>query len=288
MPDSQHPDNSNRPELHLLFVNGSSDRFVVNELVQWVVKREAVVALMLTAALVSIVAPPLLRDTSPYLAFTAAMIARFALFPPVFLGLLLLYDSVQRLRNRTIVIEPLVTFAAAVLVTFTGRAVGVLTKGEVTLTRGDILFQIMLNYVFWQGLVLLFFQFILPAHRKWNAVRAEQEVAPRSKGPQFRVGRLVLDTDCIRHIEVDDHYLVITAGSEAIRVIGRLSEAAAQLDGRGMTVHRSHWLAFEEFGAISRHGRAFRMTTKSGGQVPISRERWRDVKRIAEEGAGTA
>jgi DNA-binding LytR/AlgR family response regulator len=98
----------------------------------------------------------------------------------------------------------------------------------------------------------------------------------------------VLDPDCIRHIEVDDHYLVITAGSEAIRVIGRLSEAAAQLDGRGMTVHRSHWLAFEEFGAISRHGRAFRMTTKSGGQVPISRERWRDVKRIAEEGAGTA
>ncbi len=72
-------------------------------------------------------------------------------------------------------------------------------------------------------------------------------------------------------IEAQDHYLnVVTERGNAL-ILMRLSDAMGELAGRGIQVHRSHWVAPE---AVVRHrrdkGRDL-LETSDGTHVPVSR-----------------
>lgn len=268
-------------ELRLVFVNGSSDRFILDDLVRQVTKRQVLFSLLFLAILFALIAPPSIRAGMGPTAFAVATFLNFLLFAPVFFGSVLLLSAVSRRDGGARIFEPLVTFTTTILVSQTGRVIGSLFDGSISLHWTGVLLDIAVHYAFWQTLTILFFVFVVPSQRKHDALaKADAEKAQTQE--MFRLGRLTLDPDCIRHVEADDHYLVIRAGKAEMRVLGRLSEAASQLESRGMVVHRSHWLAYGEFGPVARQGRTFQMTSRSGRSVPVSREKWRDVREIAK------
>lgn len=276
-PPGQHPDH----ELHLVFVNGSSDRFVLGDLVHRVTQRQVLFSILFLATLLALIAPQAFRAGMGPVAFAVATFLNFLLFAPVFFGSMLLLSAVSRREGGARIFEPLITFTTSILVSQTGRVIGSLFDGGLTLKWTGILLDIAVHYAFWQTLTILFFVFVVPSQRKHDEIaQADGEGAQTQE--MFRLGRLTLDPDCIRHIEADDHYLVIRAGKAEMRVLGRLSEAASQLDARGMVIHRSHWLAFREFGPVLRYGRTFQMTSRSGLSLPVSREKWREVREIAQ------
>lgn len=81
-------------------------------------------------------------------------------------------------------------------------------------------------------------------------------------------------------IEAQDHYLnVVTAQGNAL-ILMRLSDAISEVSGRGIQVHRSHWIALD---AVTRHrrdkGRDV-LEMSDGAGVPVSRS-FRDVAQKA-------
>jgi DNA-binding LytR/AlgR family response regulator len=284
------PQTAKKPdhELHLIFVNGSSAQFVTDELVHLVLRRDPIFLLMVVALLLSLLSPPLLRGGMSSMAYAVATLFQFALFPPVFLGLVMVTATLLRRQGQARVFEPAITLLSTILVSQAGFGVATLLMGEMLQTRADLLINFTVHLAFWQGQVLLAVLFILPAMQR----RRDQAASdlPQTAAPQtgLRLGRLMQDPDRIQHIETDDHYLIVHAEGEPLRVLARLSEVAEQLGQRGMTVHRSHWVAFGAFGPVTRHGRAFRMVLKSGETVPVSREKWRAVtEALAQRGLQT-
>lgn len=275
--DGKRPDH----ELHLVFVNGSSDRFVLDDLVRQVTKRQVLFSLIFLALLLALIAPQPFRAGMGPTAFAVATFVNFLLFPPVFFGSVLLLSAVSRREGGARILEPLVTFTTTILVSQTGRVIGSLFDGSLLLKWTGVLMDIAVHYALWQTLTILFFVFVVPSQRKHDEI-AQADASTAQTSEMFRLGRLTLDPDCIRHIEADDHYLVIRAGKAELRVLGRLSEAAAQLASRGMMIHRSHWLAYGEFGPVARHGRTFQMMSRLGLSLPVSREKWREVRAIAQ------
>ena len=275
--DGKRPDH----ELHLVFANGSSDRFVLDDLVRQVTKRQVLSSLLFLAILLALIAPQAFRAGMGQTAFAVATALNFLLFAPVFFGSVLLLSAVSRRDGGARIFEPLVTFTTTILVSQTGRVIGSLFDGGLSLQWTSVLLDIAVHYALWQTLTTLFFVFVVPSQRKHDAL-AQADAESAQSPEMFRLGRLTLDPDCIRHIEADDHYLVIRAGKAELRVLGRLSEAASQLASRGMVIHRSHWLAYCEFGPVARHGRTFQMMSRLGLSLPVSREKWREVREIAQ------
>lgn len=84
--------------------------------------------------------------------------------------------------------------------------------------------------------------------------------------------RLPLETrGPLVRIEAQDHYLnVVTSRGNAL-VLLRLSDAITELSGKGIQVHRSHWIAPD---AVTRHrrdkGRDV-LEMSDGAEIPVSR-----------------
>lgn len=93
--------------------------------------------------------------------------------------------------------------------------------------------------------------------------------------------RLPIETrGALVRIEAQDHYLnVVTAQGNAL-ILMRLSDAISEVSGRGIQVHRSHWIALD---AVTRHrrdkGRDV-LEMSDGAGVPVSRS-FRDVAQKA-------
>lgn len=73
-------------------------------------------------------------------------------------------------------------------------------------------------------------------------------------------------------ITTQDHYLdVVTAKGEG-RILKRMSDALAELNGfPGMQIHRSHWVALDAVERIEKHGRKCLVVLKNGQTLPVSR-----------------
>ena len=72
-------------------------------------------------------------------------------------------------------------------------------------------------------------------------------------------------------IEAQDHYLnVVTARGQAM-ILMRLGDAKAELEGLGLQVHRSHWIAPDAVRKHSRIGGRDMLTMADEMQVPVSR-----------------
>ncbi len=72
-------------------------------------------------------------------------------------------------------------------------------------------------------------------------------------------------------LEMQDHYLKVyhSAGSEMI--LCRMEDAARELSGLGMRVHRSWWVAADAIEAVEREGQRTVMRLTDGRQVPVGR-----------------
>ncbi|MGJ8597655.1 LytTR family DNA-binding domain-containing protein [Sulfitobacter sp.] len=72
-------------------------------------------------------------------------------------------------------------------------------------------------------------------------------------------------------IEAQDHYLnVITARGQAL-IFMRLGDAIAELEGQGVQVHRSHWVATDAVAKHRRDGGRDLLVMADGSDVPVSR-----------------
>ena len=67
-------------------------------------------------------------------------------------------------------------------------------------------------------------------------------------------------------------------------VCGNLRDAATDLEGRGLLVHRSHWVASAHVTSVVRRGRDTVCLLDNGDEVAVSRRRRAEV--VAQFGEG--
>ena len=82
-------------------------------------------------------------------------------------------------------------------------------------------------------------------------------------------------------IRTDDHFLIIQTPERTARILASLNDVHPRLSGFGTLVRRCHWVAFDQLGEIRRNGRSFQMQTRSGHQVPVARDRRKEIESIA-------
>ncbi|WP_292023548.1 LytTR family DNA-binding domain-containing protein [Maritimibacter sp. UBA3975] len=84
-----------------------------------------------------------------------------------------------------------------------------------------------------------------------------------------------LDVDDARNlirIETQDHYLDVVTSAGEHRILKRMSDAIAELNGfPGLQIHRSHWVALDAVERLEREGRKARVVLKNGDTIPVSR-----------------
>jgi|LULE01.1.fsa_nt_gb hypothetical protein len=73
-------------------------------------------------------------------------------------------------------------------------------------------------------------------------------------------------------ISTQDHYLDVVTQDGSDRILKRMSDAIAELNGYpGMQIHRSHWVALDAIEDMERDGRNVRVRLKNGEVLPVSR-----------------
>ena len=73
-------------------------------------------------------------------------------------------------------------------------------------------------------------------------------------------------------ISTQDHYLDVVTQEGSDRILKRMSDAIAELNGYpGMQIHRSHWVALDAIVDLERDGRNVRVRLKNGEVLPVSR-----------------
>jgi DNA-binding LytR/AlgR family response regulator len=82
----------------------------------------------------------------------------------------------------------------------------------------------------------------------------------------------------------DLHYLHVHTTRGRAMILGNLGEAAAALGGRGMRVHRSHWVAHEHVQHVQIAGNKAWCLMSTGLRVPVSRRKRRETR--AQYGQG--
>jgi hypothetical protein len=169
-------------------------------------------------------------------------------------------------------------FAAALLL-----ALDMAYRGE-ALTAYNIGFRWLLVFLIGFPIALVE-NYIRPAalarHREAalaDAQRAAPEPVPApapepAPEPPLFLRNLDLDDgqELIR-IETQDHYLEVVTSHGGVRILKRMSDALAELNGfPGLQVHRSHWVALDAVDRLEREGRKARVVLKNGDALPVSR-----------------
>ncbi|MZR12240.1 hypothetical protein GQE99_04345 [Maritimibacter sp. DP07] len=73
-------------------------------------------------------------------------------------------------------------------------------------------------------------------------------------------------------ISTRDHYLDVVTAEGKDRILKRMSDAVAELNGLpGLQIHRSHWVALDAVERLEREGRKARVVLKNGATLPVSR-----------------
>ncbi|SMF51418.1 transcriptional regulator, LytTR family [Tistlia consotensis] len=82
-------------------------------------------------------------------------------------------------------------------------------------------------------------------------------------------------------LEMEDHYLRIHTDRGSALVLCRMEDAARELDGRGLRVHRSWWVASDALAGSERDGQRLLLRLDNGLRVPVGK-----TYRAALKGAG--
>jgi hypothetical protein len=72
-------------------------------------------------------------------------------------------------------------------------------------------------------------------------------------------------------IEAQDHYLNVVTARGSTLILMRLGDAMGELEGRGLQVHRSHWVAVNGVTQRRRDKGRDLLVMSDGAEVPISR-----------------
>lgn len=105
----------------------------------------------------------------------------------------------------------------------------------------------------------------------WAMVPAAEEAPMKPEGDAF-LRRLPIEfRGSLVRIEAQDHYLnVVTAKGQTL-VLMRLGDAIAELEGRGLQVHRSHWIATDAVTKSRRENGRDVLVMADAAEVPVSR-----------------
>jgi len=72
-------------------------------------------------------------------------------------------------------------------------------------------------------------------------------------------------------LEMQDHYLSVHTTTGSMMILCRMEEAARELEGLGLRVHRSWWVATEALEAIERDGQKLTVRLTDGRRIPVGR-----------------
>ena len=72
-------------------------------------------------------------------------------------------------------------------------------------------------------------------------------------------------------LKMEDHYLRAETTLGSTLLLMRFRDALAELEGTGIQVHRSWWVAYRAMEGLDRDGRSVRLRLRGGGVVPVSR-----------------
>lgn len=72
-------------------------------------------------------------------------------------------------------------------------------------------------------------------------------------------------------LEMQDHYVRVRTELGSTLLLMRFRDAISELDGLGLPVHRSWWVADRALGRLEQDGRSLRLVLTDGGTVPVSR-----------------
>lgn len=86
--------------------------------------------------------------------------------------------------------------------------------------------------------------------------------------------------DDILHAEAQDHYVTITTTEGTATVKLAFSDCVSALrDFHGTQCHRSHWVRFKHVRKIKPAGSAYVCVLENGAEIPVSRRRYRDLRK---------
>ncbi len=114
-------------------------------------------------------------------------------------------------------------------------------------------------------------------------------VEKRREGPRssfFRRLPAELGRDVV-YLKMSDHYVeVFTAAGHTVLLM-RLGDAVAELEGLGIRVHRSYWVAHGHAERLVRRGRRRFLRLRGGHDVPVSRTYLAAVESVLAANPGT-
>jgi hypothetical protein len=224
------------------------------------------------------------------LSWPAFILAGYVIFRPVsVLGNLLAEES-RMPRWLTI---PLIALVASLPLT----AVIAFARGGMRVTPfwfGDG-FLILFAQVAALGIVIhLLMMLLFPRQRATDfavaaapAAEAAPPPGPEAAGAEVFLRRLppAIGRDLLC-LEMQDHYVEAhTKGGSALLLM-RLRDAAAELEGAGLQVHRSWWVAHDAVEALEQDGRRAMLRLRGGRRVPVSRASLPQVRAAFGERAG--
>jgi LytTr DNA-binding domain len=86
-----------------------------------------------------------------------------------------------------------------------------------------------------------------------------------------------IGTDVI-YIRSDLHYLDVRTSRGKATLLGNIADAASELGGQGLSVHRSWWVAVRHVKRVKRSSKGWSCEMSDGTRVPISRRRVAEVR----------
>lgn len=277
----EHPDG----EMALCFVNGSPCPLTIRELVDRIRDRAVVATLMILALLLAAGAGDQALGQTPIWARIMLNVFSVAVFLVVFPAMLSEAERFAAFRSWRRIYEPLVTIPTAVFVTLATEALAVFLVGDRVLAQRDLAIHLVIGVAFWAVVVNILMLYVMPVISAADGAVPEEAEGPPS-GTQVRIGTRLVDASEVLRAESDDHFMILHTEAGEIRVLCRFRDAQTALEPYGMAVHRSHWVAFEEFGPVTRKGRSLVMHTRKGDVVPVARDRKAEVETVlAQRGA---
>ncbi|MBF9060367.1 hypothetical protein HKCCSP123_14380 [Rhodobacterales bacterium HKCCSP123] len=262
----------------LCFVNGSPCPLTVRELVDRIRHRAVAATLIILALLLATSAGNQALGQVPIWARLLLNGFSVAVFLVIFPAFLSEAEKFAALRGWRRVYEPLVTVPTALLVTLASEALAVFLVGDRVLVQRDLALKLAIGVLFWEVVVNILMIYVMPVIVPEAAQAPEWQVA----NGQVSIGSRLVDPTTVLRAESDDHFMVLHTLSGTSRILCRFRDAEAALEPHGMAVHRSHWVAYSEFGPVARKGRSLIMKTRAGDAVPVARERRAAVEAALE------
>lgn len=96
-----------------------------------------------------------------------------------------------------------------------------------------------------------------------------------------RMGRDVV------YLKMSDHYVEVFTTTGHGLLLMRFGDAMAELEGTGIQVHRSYWVANKHVEGLVRQGRRWSLRLTGGSRVPVSRHHQPAIKAALGPYAGT-